>query len=66
MNTYYVCWEVTLDAEDARDAAQKALDMQRNPHSTATVFDVCEEHGQMQRIDLYDVDDDEDEDLIPG
>ena len=37
---YRVRWEVDIDATSRREAAQKALEMQRDSQSTATVFDV--------------------------
>jgi len=40
LKEYRVIWEVELYAASPRDAAQKALEMQRDPDATATVFDV--------------------------
>ena len=33
-------WEIELCAPNPREAAQRALEMQHDPESTATVFDV--------------------------
>jgi hypothetical protein len=52
-----VVWEVNVDADGPREAAEKALAMQRNPESTATVFDVTNEHGQTVRVDLMEAED---------
>lgn len=52
---YKIMWEVDIDAETPREAALQALVMQRDPTSTATVFDVY--HGTsgmfMESIDLH-------------
>lgn len=45
MTTYLITWYIELDADSAEEAAQKALEIQRDPDSTATVFDVQAEGG---------------------
>lgn len=40
MNTYTVSWVIEVDADNAVDAAKEALLIQRDPESTALVFDV--------------------------
>ena len=40
MNEYEVTWTITIDAESPREAAEKALEIQRDKRSCATVFDV--------------------------
>lgn len=40
MGTYRVIWEIDLDADSAEEAAEKALEIQRDIHSTATSFTV--------------------------
>lgn len=54
VKTYLVTWEIEVDADSPRDAAQRALDMQRDPDSTATVFGVVEfdTDGDTTTIDL--------------
>jgi hypothetical protein len=42
MNEYQVTWVVDVDADNPQDAAAKALEMQRDPSSTALVFEVGE------------------------
>lgn len=37
---YLVRWEIEIDASTPEEAAQKALTIQRDPDSTATVFKV--------------------------
>lgn len=52
MAEYYVTWEITLEAEDAYEAAEKALAIQRDPESIATVFQAQTEGLAMVEIDL--------------
>ena len=42
MKLYHITWETDLEAETAEEAATKALAVQRNPESLATVFNVQE------------------------
>lgn len=49
---YRVTWEIELDADTAKEAAEKALAIHRKEDSIATVFDVSPEHGETVRIDL--------------
>ena len=44
-------WEIDVDARTPREAARKALTIQRDPESIATVFDV-QHRGRMVRVDL--------------
>jgi len=37
---YLVKWEIDIDADSPHEAAEKALAIQRNPESIATVFEV--------------------------
>jgi hypothetical protein len=50
--TYRVTWEIDIEADSARDAAQRAQDIQRRPGSTATVFEVERPDGSVVMIDL--------------
>jgi hypothetical protein len=47
-----VKWEIDLDEATAEAAATVALAIQRDPESTATVFDVACEDGKTVRVDL--------------
>lgn len=38
MPTYRVMWEIDIEAETKREAAEEALRIQRDPDSIATVF----------------------------
>jgi hypothetical protein len=44
-------WEIDVDARTPREAARKALAIQRDPDSIATVFDVTDGDGTV-RVDL--------------
>jgi len=50
---FRVMWQIDIDAPTAHDAAVKALRIQRDIHSHATVFEVLDDHGGLvERIDL--------------
>ena len=49
-----VRWEIDLDARTAKEAARKALRIQRNPESIATVFEVRDKRKRFL-IDLSGV-----------
>ena len=53
-----VTWEIDVEANTAREAAEKALAIQRKPESAATVFDVVDGHGKKTRIDLDELEED--------
>jgi len=59
MKEYLVQWEIELKAESAEDAARQALAIMRDPDSMATVFDVFDEDGESERIDLLELDEEE-------
>jgi hypothetical protein len=42
MTEFLVSWKINLDADSPQEAAQKALDIQRDPTSIATVFKVVD------------------------
>ena len=42
MTEYIVSWKINLDADSPQEAAQKALEIQRDPESIATVFKVVD------------------------
>jgi hypothetical protein len=52
VSAYRVYWEIDVEADTVKEAAQKALAIQRRPDSTATVFDVTDESGETVRVDL--------------
>jgi hypothetical protein len=56
MPEYHVTWEIELNADSPRDAAAKALAIQRDdPDSIATVFDVTDKTGITEQIDLAEI-----------
>lgn len=55
MPTYWITWEIEVDADTPREAAQEALDVQRDEFSTATVFLVTDANGNKEYIDLEEV-----------
>ena len=52
--TYHVLWEIDLDADSPREAAELALLIMLDSESTATTFDVTDEDGETTRVDLED------------
>lgn len=52
MSMYRVLWTIDIEADTAEEAAQRALDIQRNPESIATVFEVTSPDGSVEQIDL--------------
>lgn len=57
MTSYYVVWRIDVDAISQEDAARQAREMQRDPLSTAGVFDVTRADGGDEiTIDLDDLD----------
>ncbi len=54
MTDYYIEWSIDLEAETAREAAQKALEIMRDPSSIATVFRIYDEDGNPVQVDLQE------------
>lgn len=53
MKHYLVSWSIDIDADSPEEAAQKAQDIQKDPESIATYFDVLDVHsGETKQIDL--------------
>ena len=40
MSDFLVRWEINIEADSPREAAENALEIQRDPSSIATVFNV--------------------------
>lgn len=54
MNRYLIRWEIDLDGESPLSAAREALEIMRDPASTATIFDVIDTvTGEKHEVDLY-------------
>jgi hypothetical protein len=52
MTTFSVNWRIDIEAESPVEAAGQALEIHRDPNSTATVFDVYDEQGNYTCADL--------------
>jgi flavin-binding protein dodecin len=51
---YRVIWIIDLDAESPEEAAKEALEIQREPGSTATVFEVTEWESGKTIVDKFE------------
>jgi len=51
---YFVTWEIEVTADNLADAADKALEIHRDPDSIATVFDVTGDDGKTYRVEALD------------
>jgi len=52
---FRVIWEIEIEADSAKEAAQEARAIQLTPGTSATVFDVwAHAAGKMHRIDLVE------------
>lgn len=51
---YTVRWEIQITATSRKQAAKEALKEMRDRGSSAQVFDVIDEQGDAELIDLYD------------
>lgn len=57
---FNVKWEIDVDAESPREAAEMAKDIQLDRiewGNTATIFDVTDESGKVVRVDLLEGED---------
>jgi hypothetical protein len=52
MMNFRVSWEIDIDADSPREAAERALETQRRPDSIATAFAVRDEAGELMEVDL--------------
>lgn len=52
MQEFRVTWTINVSAETPERAAELALEIQRDQHSTATVFDVASQDGEQVSVDL--------------
>lgn len=51
MPDYYVEWSINVNATSPAEAAEIALQIQRDMSSIATCFDVFDEHGDLYKED---------------
>lgn len=56
MTFYRVSWEIDVDADTPEEAAERALEIQRNPASTATVFEVRSHESGAETGITYTID----------
>ena len=55
LRDFTVLWEIHIfDCDNAKEAAAKALAIQRDPNSTALVFDVTDQNDTQTRVDLLE------------
>jgi hypothetical protein len=54
MRTFSVNWKIDIVAETPEEAAKQALEIHRDPNSTATVFDVYDDQGNCTCVDLLE------------
>ena len=50
MNEYTINWTIEVDANSPEEAANQALEIMRDPDSTATVFEVIEIGGNTVKM----------------
>ena len=56
MPSYRVLWEIDIDADSPRVAAEKAFEYMQLPGTTANAFDVFAQDGAPCHVDLSDDD----------
>ena len=61
MPEYKVTWTIDIVAENAVEAARKAKEIQLDPENLAVVFDVTDERGDVETVDLLDIENGDDE-----
>ena len=44
MTNYLVRWEISIEAETPKEAAKQAYEIQQDPQSTATIFEVFKDY----------------------
>lgn len=52
MANFKVTWVIDVEADSAKEAAEQALKIHRDPASIATVFYVQDENGNTATVDL--------------
>ena len=57
--TYNVIWEIQIDADSPREAAEQALTIMRDPKSSAQHFEIIDEDGNGQPIELLEEEEEE-------
>ncbi len=49
---YHITWRIEVEADSFEHAAQIALDIQRDPNSIATQFEVRDASGTIRELDI--------------
>ena len=49
---YHITWKIEVEADSFEHAAQIALDIQRDPNSIATQFEVRDASGTIRELDI--------------
>ena len=49
---YHITWKIEVEGESFEHAAQIALDIQRDPNSIATQFEVRDASGTIRELDI--------------
>jgi len=52
MPEYLVTWQIDIDADNPKEACEKALRIMQDKESIATVFEVMDRDGELSIIDL--------------
>jgi hypothetical protein len=55
MQEYHVVWDIDVVAKNEREAAEIALEMQRDPDSIATIFKVGKKNNIITKYKEIDV-----------
>lgn len=51
---YHVVWEIDIEAESPREAAEEAWAIMCHPDSNANYFEVFDQNGDKTNVDLMD------------
>ena len=49
---YQVTWKIEVEAESFEEAVKLALEIQRDPNSIATLFEVKDASGTIRELDI--------------
>jgi hypothetical protein len=49
---YHITWKIEVEADSFEHAAQIALDIQRDPNSIATQFEIRDASGTIRELDI--------------
>jgi len=49
---YHITWKIDIDAESFEEAVKLALEIQRDPNSIATQFEVRDASGTIRQLEM--------------